>query len=231
MVQHAKHFALPELVWYPQFAYLPGRGTWEAITRVTAHVREVQTLLAHWKYDANAPVNDRASRPKVYGGCQLFLDLTGAFEATPREHLWDAFRLLKLPEDIILLLLTWHTETAYIVQWKGLEAEQATFRGICQGCRGAPFFWACFIALILDHVAAETDVHWMRNNCTFYFTLMMVTHALCFITWDELHRGLTFFGRLINILERLGMTVNMSKSAAIIQWRGLQLGHKPTRLL
>ena len=112
------------MVWYPQFAYLPGRGTWEAIARVTSHVREVQTLLARWKYDANASVNDRATRPKVYGGCQLFLDLTGAFDAMPREHLRDAVRLLQLPEDIILLLLTWHTETAYIVQWKGLEAEQ-----------------------------------------------------------------------------------------------------------
>ena len=57
-----------------------------------AHVREVQTLLARWKYDANAPVNDRATRPKVYGGCQLFLDLTGAFDAMPREHLRDAFQ-------------------------------------------------------------------------------------------------------------------------------------------
>ena len=119
-------------------------------------------MLDRWKYDANAPVNDRESRPKVYGGCQLFLDLTGAFDAMPREHLWDAFRLLKLPDDIILLLLTWHTETAYIVQWKGLEAEQATFRGIRQGCRGAPFFWACFIALILGCSLDEEQLHFLR---------------------------------------------------------------------
>ena len=73
----AKLHALPGLIWYLQFAYLPGRGTWEAITRVTAHVREVQTLLARWKYDANSTVRGDSGRPKVYGGCQLFLDLTG----------------------------------------------------------------------------------------------------------------------------------------------------------
>ena len=217
-VHHAKLHALPGLIWYPQFAYLPGRGTWEAITRVTAHVHEVQALLARWKYDANSTVRGDSGRPKIYGGCQLFLDLTGAFDAMPREHLLDAFRLLNLPEELILLLLTWHTETAYIIQWKGLEAEQATFRGIRQGCRGAPFFWACFIALVLEHVAHETDVHWMRNNCTFYAD---DGHA-CFVfrNHEELQRGLKFFGCLIDILERLGMTVNMSKSAAIIQWRG-----------
>ena len=55
-VHSAKLHALPGLLWYPQFAYLPGRGTWEAITRVTAHVREVQELLARWKYDANSTV-------------------------------------------------------------------------------------------------------------------------------------------------------------------------------
>ena len=95
-VQHAKLLALPGLIWYPQFAYIPGRGAWEAISRVTAHVREVQTPLARWKYDANTAGNGREQKPRVYGGCQLFLDLTGAFDAMPREHLWDAFRLLNL---------------------------------------------------------------------------------------------------------------------------------------
>ena len=58
----------------------------------------------------------------------------------------------------------------------------------------------------------------MRNHCTFYAD---DGHA-CFVfhSWDELQRGLTYFGRLINILERLGMKVNITKSAAIIQWRG-----------
>lgn len=70
---------------------------------MTAHVREVQTLLARWKYDANAAVNGRETKPRVYGGRQLFPDLTGAFDATPREHLWDAFRLLVLPQDLTLL--------------------------------------------------------------------------------------------------------------------------------
>lgn len=31
-VQHAKHHALPGLIWYPQFAYIPGRGAWQAIS-------------------------------------------------------------------------------------------------------------------------------------------------------------------------------------------------------
>ena len=136
----------------------------------------------------------------------------------PREHLLEAFRLLNLPEDLILLLLTWHTETAYIIQWKGLEAEQATFRGIRQGCRGAPFFWPALLLWSLN----MWHTRLMLTGCetTAHFMLMMVTLALFFRNLEELHRGLNFFGCLIDILERLGMTVNMSKSAAIMQWRG-----------
>ena len=213
----AKLHALPGLIWYPQFAYLPGRGTWEAITRVTAHVREVQTLLARWKYDANSTV--RGNKVRVYGGCQLFLDLTGAFDAMPREHLWEAFRLLNLPEDLVLLLLTWHTETAYIVQWKGLEAEQATFRRIRQGCRGAPFFGPASLHWSLS--TWQTRLMFTGCGTTAHFMLMMVMLALFFTTWKNFTEVLDYnFGRLIDILERLGMTVNMSKSAAIIQWRG-----------
>lgn len=103
----------------------------------------------------------------VFGGRQLFLDMMGAFDAMPREHLQEAFCLLGLPSDLSALLLSWHTETSYVAQWKGLSAEQATHRGVRQGCRGAPYFWACFIALVLNRVAAETSISWMRNCCTF----------------------------------------------------------------
>ena len=82
-VHSAKLHALPGLIWYPQFAYLPGRGTWEAITRVTAHVREVQDLLARWKYDANSTVRGDSGRPRVYGGCQLFWTSLGLLMPRP----------------------------------------------------------------------------------------------------------------------------------------------------
>lgn len=50
-VTHAR--SLCRLIQYPQFACLPGRGTWNAINRVTQHVREVQALLHQWRCDAS----------------------------------------------------------------------------------------------------------------------------------------------------------------------------------
>ena len=219
-VHEARKFSLPTLTWYPQFAYLPGRGTWEAITRVQAHVRKVQALHHRWRYDANQRADERTTRPQVFGGCQLLLDLTGAFDAMPREHLYSAFSLIGLPHDLISLLMTWHTQTSYVIQWKGLSAEQSTFRGVRQGCRGAPFFWASFIALVLNLIAHESSEESMRECCTFYAD---DGHA-CFVfqTMAELHQGLQHFGTVISVLEKLGMTVNMKKSAVILRWGGKQ---------
>ena len=217
-VHEARKITLPALTWFPQFAYLPGRGTWEAITRVQAHSREVSELHRRWRYDASQVNGHGGKRPLLFGGCQLFLDLTGAFDAMPREHLAAAFSLLGLPNELTSLLMKWHTETSYIIQWKGISAEQATFRGVRQGCRGVPFFWASFIALILQMVATETSEDWMRKHCTFYAD---DGHA-CFVfrTFEELQQGLVFFGKLISVLERMGMTVNMQKSAVILRWGG-----------
>ena len=219
-VHEARKITLPALTCVPQFAYLPGRGTWEAITRVQSHSREVSELHRRWRYDAGQVNSQGGKRPVVFGGCQLFLDLTGAFDAMPREHLAAAFSLLGLPYDLTSLLMQWRTETSYIIQWKGLSVEQATFRGVRQGCRGAPFFWASFIALILQLVAAETTEDWMRKSCTFYAD---DGHA-CFVfsTLEELQQGLVFFGKLISVLESLGVTVNMKKSAVILRWGGKQ---------
>lgn len=68
--------------------------------------------------------------PPCFGGCQLFLDLTGVFDATRRQHLWAALKLLELPMELIHLSMTWHTCTSYVVQWKGREKEVATYKGV-----------------------------------------------------------------------------------------------------
>ena len=226
-VHEARKITLPALTWFPQFAYLEGRGTWEAITKVQSHSREVSELHRRWRYDASQVNRQGGKRPQVFGGCQLFLGLTGAFDAMPREHIAAAFSLLGLPYDLTSLLMQWHTETSYIIQWKGLSVQQATYRGVRQGCRGAPFFWASFIALILQMVATETSEDWTRKHCTFYAD---DGHA-CFVfsTFEELQQGLVFFGKLISVLERMGMTVNMKKSAVILRWGGKQQSHTKKR--
>ena len=67
-------------------------------------------------------------------------------------------------------------------------------------------------------IAHEASEDWMGECCTFYAD---DGHA-CFVfrTIAELQQGLQNFGTVISVLERLGMTVNMKKSAVILRWGG-----------
>lgn len=121
-VQKAKHHALPLLRSFPQFAYLPGRGTWDAICRVFTHAQAVATLCDRWRYNASRRTEGEGARPLLYASCQLFLDLTQAFDKMPRSSLQQAFDRLKIPEDIAGILLQWHQDTQYILLYKGQTA-------------------------------------------------------------------------------------------------------------
>ena len=54
-------------------------------------------------------------KPKLYGGCQLFVDLTQAFDIMPREALHTAFEILQIPNSVSQVLLHWHTCTQYVL--------------------------------------------------------------------------------------------------------------------
>ena len=76
--------------------------------------------------------------------------------------------LLNVPSHVANVLLQWRVDTKYILMYKGQTCTVPTFKGVRQGCRGAPFFWASFVALILNEVAQLTSDEWMHSSCTFY---------------------------------------------------------------
>ena len=218
MVQRARHFALPVLNTLPQFAYLPGRGAWDAICRVHKHAQEVRELSDRWRYHAGRLNRPEGARPTLYGGCQLFLDLTQAFDHMPRQSLQAAFDQLGIPIPLSNVLLQWHTGTKYILNYKGQVRTIRTYKGVRQGCRGAPFFWATFIALVLREVARVTSESWMMSSCTFYAD----DGHLCFLFTDmhSFEHGLHCMGRVLDVLHDLGMKVNLQKSAILLELKG-----------
>ena len=220
-VNKARLHALPTLYTYPQFAYLPGRGTWDATCRVFAHVQAVEQLRDRWRYNASYDAPPSAGRkPHLYGGCQLFLDLTQAFDHTPRDSLQQAFELLHIPSPVREILLQWHHDTKYILTYKGHSCTVPTYKGVRQGCRGAPFFWASFVALILQEVEKVTSPEWMHSSCTFYADDGHL--CFCFTSLDEFQRGIKYMGHVLDVLTTFGMTVNLTKSALLLELRGTQ---------
>ena len=58
----------------------------------------------------------------------------------PRASLQQAFKLLQIPPDISNVLLQWHSNTQYVLTYKGHSKTINAYKGVRQGCRGAPFF-------------------------------------------------------------------------------------------
>ena len=76
----------------------------------------------------------------------------------------------------------------------------------------------CLVALILNEVAKLTSTAWMLSRCTFY------AHDghLCFkfSSMEEFQQGIKSMGHVLDTLTRCGMTVNLNKSAMLLDLRG-----------
>ena len=81
---------------FPQYGYVPGRGTTDALCRVYTHCHEVREAChgqGHSvlrRFHAQAPVS-------MVGALQITADLAGAFDAMPRQHLLEGLLGMGIP--------------------------------------------------------------------------------------------------------------------------------------
>lgn len=88
----ARESVLPVLTQYPQFAYLPKRGTQDAILRAAHHCFEVRQLLHQYRRPSTR--SQDGTVPKLYGGFTLSLNLQRAFDTIPRDFLFNQLEKL-----------------------------------------------------------------------------------------------------------------------------------------
>ena len=179
--QRIQPFLLDAVADIPQFAYIHGRQTADAIDRVLAHCQQIRCRVADNRFNPFKPSQTRA---KFTGGMQLSLDLAKAFDKIPRICLLRALERILLPEDLISLILYIH-DNALMRFSKGEESlTMKTGSGIRQGCGLAPLLWVSFTVLLIDKFsqylslnqisgfADDLHVHWVfdeprqfRNAC------------------------------------------------------------------
>ena len=82
----------------PQFAYLPSRGTFEAISRATAHCRNVRNALFRFRRSHEVRSKNELV-PDVFGGFMVSIDLKRAFDSLPRPDLFRDLHDLGVDQD------------------------------------------------------------------------------------------------------------------------------------
>ena len=104
----------------------------DAIDRVVRHCQQVRDLTI--KYHRTHPADPSTPNPMFFGGVQISLDLTRAFDALSRAALFESLSRLGVDPAVCQLLETWHHGTRYQISHKGFMKFVPTSLGIRQGC-------------------------------------------------------------------------------------------------
>ena len=90
---------------FPQYGYVPGRGTTDALRRVYAHCHEVREACQGQSHSVLRRFHGQAPVP-IVGGLQITVDLAGAFGATPRQHSLAGLIGVGTPSKVIDVVMT-----------------------------------------------------------------------------------------------------------------------------
>ncbi|CAE7280327.1 jockey\pol [Symbiodinium sp. CCMP2592] len=219
--QRLQHSFLEAMRTLPQYAYVMGRSTHEAISRVAAHCKEVRDLLRSQSLTVFDRFEGACYNPCI-GGAQLGLDLSKAFDLLPRRTL----QLLLQDTDLSLeeqqVLLEWHQAGKYRIRSKGNEHPVFVRLecGVRQGCVLSPFLWGLFTKHIQNRLDEANGPGWTARRGTFFADDMHFKWV--FRTEAELHSIRLEVLNIFRILRELGMQANPDKSTFIIGARGQQ---------
>ena len=212
-------FFLEAMVWLPQYAYVAGRGTTEAILRATLHCACVRDTLQTQKltiHDCFAG----ARRAECVGGIQMSLDLSKAFDMLSHEVLILAMTHAGVSVDLQNVVMAFYDQSVYVIKGRGSHASHriALRHGVRQGCILSPALWAMFTAYVMRVMDARNGAGWTSRHCTMYADDMHFAWQVA--SAKHLDGILRDIQVVFDVLRTLGMQVNPAKSSMLLGLRG-----------
>ena len=118
------------------FGFMPQKGTTDAIyalRQLMEKQREGQTNMS-----------------------VVFIDLEKAYDRVPREELWRALRIRRVPEHLISLIKDMYDDCSTVVRCEAGESEPFGARvGVHQGSTLSPFLFVLLMDVLTEEVALE----------------------------------------------------------------------------
>ena len=202
----------------PQFAYLPGRSTHDAIRRAQAHCADIYKACRGRGSSVLEKYRGCAVKRQPRAGLQISLDLSQAFDRMERTFLDASMQDAEVPGDLQAIVMQWMESVKYHIPYQGLTCEINSTRGVRQGCKISPLLWAMFTGLFMRRLASLIDISWVIEKLTAYADDFHTTHTAH--TVKELDDELGKLGVMFDLLAKMGMKVNPKKSAALFRVRG-----------
>ena len=221
---HARSQCHSQLLAWPQYGYMKGRSTADAILKVYLHE------LAALRISALADVTPHQrhagfERAELIGGIQLCLDVSMAFDRVPRLVLEEALLQMRMAEDLVALIINWHIDTTYCSGDIAINAN----RGVRQGCVAAPLVWIVYTMLLMQKLALYIPLVCVLAWLTMYADDMHWGQT--FKSESELREVLHLIRSFLDFLAIFGVVVNMQKSAILLHVRGRRAAKWRAKLL
>ena len=154
----------------------------------------------------------------MVGGLQITVDLAGAFDAIPREHLLSGLLDLGISSRVIDVVITWHQQALYHIRHDDRDRHIEASQGVRQGCSVAPTLWLIYSHLISTKLAEAIGTTAANDLLSIFADDYHCSTK--FLSLHQVETKLSHIGALCRILKDLGMTISHSKSKAIVLCRG-----------
>ena len=201
----------------PQYAYLPGRSTEDALVRIFRHCDAVRTLCNSQRYPLQQFA--RGQQPgSLTGGLLVTLDLSKAFDMVPRGRLFRCLANLGVPTVLTDFLNAIYCQTEFTFQHRGQTRHVATSKGIRQGCKAAPTLWAAYATHLLLDICQHTDAQWLYECITLYADDGCMHEVVTSL--EQFRNVLHKVGTTLDLLEAAQLTINLEKTYALLRLVG-----------
>ena len=197
----------------PQFAYLSHRQVADAVDRVASHCRSVRECLKGGGRSV-FKLQQGFRESHLYGGMQLSLDLSKAYDRLPRLHLLRWLERLQAPAELVSLIMYIHDQALIVISRQDLTAEVGMGRGIRQGCGLSPLLWLGFTLLLFDQLQTVLP----ENALTAFADDFHVQWQF----WQprDFHNAIGQIPRVLHTLREAGMEIALDKTAILLAIKG-----------
>ena len=210
---------IPKLLHLPIFAFVPGRGTLEALLFACDHCRRVRTLCST---NVNSPWQASQRQVAAFrGGLLLSFDMSQAFDRLPRQQLAIGFDWLNVDPQLSQLFLKWLHEATYHFDHRRVPCQVPSPQGVRQGCKASPLEWTIFLAVRvcrLDTHMPPDCPHWVKEHLLTYADDLLARWTL--YSREDFYAAIQQVGVILDTLESLGMKINVSKSVIFLRLSG-----------
>ncbi|CAE7523463.1 unnamed protein product [Symbiodinium sp. CCMP2592] len=201
----------------PQFAYLVGRSTADAVDRAVWHIHQTRQRVGQ-QYTIH---HRRAGIPQheIRGSLTLSIDLRRAFDSIDRCLIAKSLEWAGVPTSLVEVIVGIHE--AMRVSYTSCSGEAlstATGRGLRQGCRLAPIIWACITGYLMAKLGPLLDQGELRPLLTLFADDTLGQWEIqC---KEHLSMALTQVAFLLDFLKAHNLCANTEKSVILIKLAG-----------